>query len=404
MSFVALSVICLVGLAGPLLSYPRGLHLPVVFGELAVGLVLGKSGTGYLAASNSTFAFLADVGFALVMFVAGSHVPLRDPHLRPALRLGAGRAVVVGVVAVGLGLGLSAAFDTGHGALYAVVMASSSAALILPIIDSLRLGGTAVLDLLPQVAIADAACIVALPLVIDTRHVTRAALGAAVVVGAGVLAFFFMREVEKRGIRKRIHKVSEDRQFAVELRVYLTILFALAALAKQMHVSIMLAGFVFGLAASAVGEPRRLAKQMFALTEGFLGPIFFVWLGSSMDLGELASHPKLIGLGLALGFGAVLVHLVAVVVGQDVRLALLAAAQLGVPVAAATLGTQTGRLPGGEPSALILGALITIVLSVVGGALAVRAGMVVPAVGKHKESPTEDTDHRGSSGPSSSSA
>ena len=44
-----------------------------------------------------------------------------------------------------------------------------------------------------------------------------------------------------------------------------------------MHVSIMLAGFSFGLAVAGVGEPRRLARQLFAVTEGFLGPLFFVW-------------------------------------------------------------------------------------------------------------------------------
>ena len=43
-------------------------------------------------------------------------------------------------------------------------MASSSAALILLIIDSLSLDGSPVLQLLPQIAVADTACIVALPL------------------------------------------------------------------------------------------------------------------------------------------------------------------------------------------------------------------------------------------------
>ena len=42
---------------------------------------------------------------------------------------------------------------------------------------------TAVVALLPQVAIADAACIVALPLVIDPARAGRAALGAVAVLG-----------------------------------------------------------------------------------------------------------------------------------------------------------------------------------------------------------------------------
>ncbi len=56
-------------------------------------------------------------------------------------------------------------------------MASSSAALVLPIVDSLSLTGPAIVQVLPQVAIADAACIVALPLAIDPARAGRAALG-----------------------------------------------------------------------------------------------------------------------------------------------------------------------------------------------------------------------------------
>src|ERR1700759_463338 len=112
----------------------------------------------------------------------------------------------------------------------------------------------------------------------------------------------------------------------------------------------MLAGFCFGLVVGAVGEPRRLAKQLFSLTDGFLGPLFFVWLGASLDVRALGQHPKLILLGVALGLGAGLVHALMRVTGQPVPVALLSAAQLGVPVAAATLGAQTGVLRPGERS------------------------------------------------------
>jgi len=123
MSFVALSVICLVGLAGPLLAYPRGLHLPIVFGELVVGIVLGKTGFDYFDSANSTYAFLANVGFALVMFVAGSHVPLRNPAMRPALSIGLKRVAAVTVGAVAVGLLIARLFNNSHGALYAVLLA-----------------------------------------------------------------------------------------------------------------------------------------------------------------------------------------------------------------------------------------------------------------------------------------
>ncbi len=385
MSFLDLAVVCAVALAGPVLAAPRHWRLPVVLGELLAGIVLGATGFGVLDAGGATFTFLGSCGFVLVMFVAGTHVPVRDPRLRTALRTGVLRAALVGLVAVGLGYAVAQLVGTPHAVLYAVLMASSSAAIVLPTVDSLALTGPDLVDLLPQVAIADSLCIVLLPLVIDTDHVVRAGLGALAVVAAGVVLFLLLRHVEAGGLRARVHRVSEERGFAVELRVSLAAVFAMAALAVAVHVSLMLAGFVSGLAVAAVGEPRRVAKQLFAVTEGFFGPLFFVWLGATLQLRDLADHPSMIALGLGLGAGAALAHLAAVVLRQPPAYAMLAAAQLGVPVAAATVGEQLHVLEPGEGAALVLGALVALGVTVAGGALASRRRTPEP----HQAHPTQ---------------
>ena len=56
----------------------------------------------------------------------------------------------------------------------------------------------------------------------------------------------------------------------------------------------------------------------------------------------------------------------------------LACAQLGVPVAAATLGTQSHLLADGEPAALILGALVTIAAASTAATLAARSFAAPP--------------------------
>jgi len=376
--FAMLAVIVLAGLVGPLLAYPQGWHVPEVVGELLVGIILGRTGLGYLDASDTTFSFLAEVGFGLVMFVAGTHVPMRDHSLQGSLGRATARAVLVGAGSAFLGVLLASGFGTGHAALYAVLMASSSAALILPIIESLDLHGEQILQLLSQVAIADAACIVALPLAIDSVHVGRAGLGALAVIATGAALFGVLRFLERKRYRRRLHRMSEERHFALELRISLVILFSLAAVAGRSHVSVMLAGFVFGLAVAAVGEPRRLARQLFAVTEGFFGPLFFVWLGASLDLRALGARPTLILLGLLLGVGALLSHSLARPTGQPLNLSSLAAAQLGVPVAAATLGTSLNVLQPGESAALILGALVTIAAATIAGGSAARRQQVNP--------------------------
>jgi Kef-type K+ transport system membrane component KefB len=376
-----LAVISLAALLGPLLALPRGWHLPVVLGELMAGTVLGPTVIGYLNAGDATFTFLADIGFALIMFVAGAHVPVRDTNLRAGLRIGMLRAGAVGALAVAPAFALARAFGTGHTALYTVLIASSSAALILPMVDSLGLSGRPVLEMLPQVAVADTACIVALPLVIDPGHAVRAGLGALAVIGCAAVLFGVLRRLERGGYHRRLHRLSEKRRFALELRISLTLLFALAALAVRTHVSIMLAGFSFGLVVAAIGEPRRLAKQLFALTEGFLGPLFFLWLGASLNLRELGHHPPFVLLGLLLGAGALVVHAAMRATGQPLRTGALACAQLGVPVAAATLGTQLNLLRPGEAAALMLGAMVTIAASTTAGALSARAPVPDGAAG-----------------------
>jgi Kef-type K+ transport system membrane component KefB len=299
-------------------------------------------------------------------------VPVRDHTLRAQIPKALLRVVAIGAVAAVLAVVLAAVFGTGHAAVYAVLMASSSAALALPVIDSLRLTGPPVLSLTTQIAIADATSIVLLPLVINPGQAPRAALGALAIAGCAAVFFVALRIGSKRGWRRRLHHYSRKRRLALELRINLIILFGLCALAITAHVSIMLAGFALGLVVSAIGEPRRLARQLFGITEGFFGPLFFVWLGASLEVRELGEHPELILLGLGLGVGALLAHGVGRFFGQPLGLAVLSAAQLGVPVAAATLGTEQHLLAPGEPSALMLGALITVASTSIAGAVAAR--------------------------------
>jgi Kef-type K+ transport system membrane component KefB len=154
--------------------------------------------------------------------------------------------------------------------------------------------------------------------------------------------------------------------------VSLLVLFVLAAIAVRAKVSIMLAGFALGLAVARVGEPRRLAKQLFGLTEGLFAPLFFVWVGATIDVRALGAHPKYLLLGFALALAAIVAHAAMRVTGQPVLLGMVAAAQLGVPIAAVTLGTQRHLLHPGEAAALLLAALLTVAGTTVAAALAAR--------------------------------
>src|SRR5689334_24351382 len=120
--FHSLALLAVIGMAGPLLASFRGFSVPVIIGELVAGLVVGRTGFGLVDNTDATFTLLANIGFALVMFVVGTHVPVRDRTLRSQIPKALLRAVAVGVVAALLGLVLAQVFGTGHAAVYAVLM------------------------------------------------------------------------------------------------------------------------------------------------------------------------------------------------------------------------------------------------------------------------------------------
>ena len=372
MSLAVLALVLAVGLAGPLLAARRRPAVPVAVGEILAGVVVGRTGFGWVDPSEPVLVFLAQAGFALIMLVAGSHVPVRSAQLRPALGRGLGLAAFTGALAVPAGLGVAALAGTGHGWMYAVLLASSSAALVLPVVQDAGLSSPPALAMIVHVAVADTAAIVLLPLAEQPSRAGHAALGVLAVAGASLTVFLIVREFRARGWQRRLHRLSRRRNLGLELREQLIIVFGLAGLAEAVGVSVMLAGFAAGLILAAQGEPRRLARQLFAVADGFLGPVFFVWLGASLQLDDLIKHPRLIGLAAGLALATVAVHGAARLLGQPLPLAVLAGAQLGVPVAAVTIGDRAGLLKPGEGAAILAAATAGLVVTSWAAAVAER--------------------------------
>ena len=379
MNLSVLALLAAAGLAGPMGAWSHRARIPVVVGEIVAGVVLGQTGFGVIHSSGTVVTFLAQGGFALVMLTAGSHVPLHDPALRRAAPKGLLAAAAVGVAAVPLGYAVAALAGTGHGLLYAVVMASSSAALVLPVIDEAKLTGDRALLLMGQVAVADTACIVVLPLAEEPSRAAHAAVGALWVVLAAVGFGVLIYAGRRSGLFDKLRRRSVASNFGLELRINLIVVFSLAGLAQHVGVSVMLAGFAAGLLLSAQGEPRRLASQLFAVSDGFLAPLFFVWLGAGLDLSTLGRHPKFLLVGAALGAGAVIAHaVVGRLTGQPWALGALAAAELGLPISAVTIGEKSHLLAAGEGGALLIGMLVTLATVAVAAGVATRGRPTSP--------------------------
>ena len=76
-SIELLGALIVAGLAGPLLRLPKRWGVPVAVGELLVGTIFGDSGFRKIPFQDPTLKLFATVGFALLMFSAGSHINYR---------------------------------------------------------------------------------------------------------------------------------------------------------------------------------------------------------------------------------------------------------------------------------------------------------------------------------------
>jgi Kef-type K+ transport system membrane component KefB len=185
--------------------------VPVVVGEIVAGAILGRSGVDVIDADNATVSFLAEAGFAMLMLTVGMHVPLRDRRLRRALRSGALAAALVAITAPLGGLVVAELTGTGHVAVYAVLLASGSAAVVLPTLQERRLDGPEALVVIAQVTVADVAAILAVPLVLQPSRAGNAAVGGLLIAGCALIVFFVARSLRPRPWVHRLRKRSKRR-------------------------------------------------------------------------------------------------------------------------------------------------------------------------------------------------
>ena len=369
MTFGVLALIVLAGLAGPLLALGRRPLAPVVVGEIFAGVVIGTSGFRWLDPSQPTVSFLAQIGFAMLMFAVGMSVPVRDPRLLAGLRRGGLAAAIAALLAVPFGFLASLATDTHHPAVYALLLASGSAAILLPALEERGLmEDRRALTVMAQVAIADVAAIVLVPLVLRPGHALRAGLGG-IGVAACILLFYAVAHLLLAGRPwvRRVRRWSKERHWALDLRLSLLVLFGLAWVAQSLGTSVLIAGFGVGLMVAAVGGPKRLTRQVVGVAQGFMIPIFFVVLGASLDVRTLVTHPILIALAALLVACNVALHvLAALLTRQPVGAGLAATAQLGVPAAVVALGLHEHVLTSGVASAIVAAALASLPLTAAG--------------------------------------
>ena len=307
--FAQLTILVLAGLAGPLLAFGRRGLIPVVIGELFAGFVLGHTGFGVVNSATQPLPVLSAIGFAMLMFSAGTHVDIGSPAIRQGFARGLLALAVVAVTAVPIGLLLDHALGVGHPALIAVIVTGSSAAIAFPIIEERKLAGPNVAFLIAWVALADSVTVVIMPLTIARSGNPLEAIGGdAAIIAVGVMALLAASRARREGFVHQMRDESLQRGWAWQVRISLVLLLGLSAIAQETGASTLVAGFLAGMILVRLHESDRLALQFSGVANGFFVPLFFVLLGAELNLRALFTSPSRILLAIGLAVAAVITH------------------------------------------------------------------------------------------------
>lgn len=371
--FTSLTLLVAAGLLGPLLAAGRRPLFPVLLGELVAGAVLGRSGFGVLDPAGQPFPVFLTLGFAMLMLGAGYEVDVSSTQLRRGMSRGVVAVLLTLVAAAPVGLFVSRLFNFGRPQLLGVLLAGSSAAVVYPIIEERKFSAPTVPILLAWIALADGITAILMPLSLTGLGATPVALAgdALIVLVAAVIIVVGGRLVGRPGLAEAIRE-SRQRRWALQLRLSVLLLFAMAAIADRSGGSLLVAGFAAGIVLRRFRPPERLALQLSGLADGFFVPAFFVLVGATLNLRELLRDPTAISLAIAMAIGAVTVHLVASFLAMSSRrlaTGLLASAQLGLPAAAAALGLTSHLLSPALGTALVAGGCLSLVPATLGSIL-----------------------------------
>ena len=379
--FISLTLLVLAGLLGPLLAAGRRPLAPVLVGELVAGAILGRTGLHVLVPTAQPFPAFSALGFAMLMLDAGREVDLGSKQLRGGAAR-AGLALLITLAAsLPIGLAIGGLFPTGHSLLLVVLLAGSSAAVAFPTIRERGLTGPAIAMVITWITLADAVTAVLMPLTLAAAGgIPLALVGDFLIIVVAAGSIVVAHRLFRTSLADEVKRESKHRHWALQLRLSVLLLLALASIAEGTGGSLLVAGFAAGIVLRRFDEPNRLAQQEAGLASGFFVPAFFVLLGANLDLSALVHSASAIGLALAMAIGATSLHVAAsLVAGKETRLpaGLLASAQLGLPAAAAALGLAGGMLMPAVAAALVAGGVLTLIPASAGALLLARKSVVV---------------------------
>jgi Kef-type K+ transport system membrane component KefB len=348
----------------------RGLFLPVVVIELVLGVLVGPQLLD-LAHVNSFTEFFADLGLGMLFFFAGYEIDIARIRGDP-LRLGVLGWLLSLAIAYALG-GILAALGVVVSLVYVgSALATTAIGTLIPVLsDTGELRTNFGRYLLAAGAVGEFGPILLLTLVLSTQK----ALHSALILIAFVLLAVAVAVLAVRSASHTIPLLERTIESSSQLAVrwIVVLVFALALIANDLGLDLLLGGFAAGLITRQVLQKREVPmfdSKLTAVAFGFFIPFFFVVSGMRLDIDALfASTSGVVKLVIFFvlflvvrGTPAILLYRGVLPLREDRQaLALFTATQLPLVVAITTVAVDGGHMESSTAAALVCaGALSTL--------------------------------------------
>ena len=367
-----LVIVATAAIAGTLsaVAGSRGLFLPVVVVELALGVLIGPQLLD-LAGVNSFTEFFSDLGLGMLFFFAGYEIDIQRIRGEP-LKLGLAGWALSLVIAYSLG-GILAALGIVVSLVYVgSALATTAIGTLIPVLsDTGELKTDFGRYLLAAGAVGEFGPILLLTLVLSTQG----ALHNAIILVAFVALSVGVAVLAVRSSDRTIPMLERTLEGSSQLGVrwIVVLVFALALLASDLGLDLLLGGFAAGLITRQTLRAREVPlfdSKLTAVAFGFFIPFFFVVSGMRLDVDALfASVGSVAKMGIFFvlflvvrGVPAMLLYRRVLPLREDrAALALFTATQLPLVVAITTVAVDGGHMRSSTAAALVgAGALSTL--------------------------------------------
>jgi Kef-type K+ transport system membrane component KefB len=372
-SFNGVLVIGLVAVAVPVISglWPK-LPVPGAVLEVIAGILVGPSVLGWVHI-DAAVQVLSDLGLGMLLFLAGLEIDVQ--RLRGPLGRVAGAAFAVSAV-LGLlcALGLDLAGLASQPLFLTIVLISTSAGLLLPLLkdageESTRFGQL----VMTAAALAEVVPILLLSLLFSATAKTSAqriaSLGIFLLLLVSVgLALGRVRRLT--GLERLLDRLS-DQSGQLRVRAALTLALGFGVLAYRFGFASILGAFAAGLLVRMIDITGHAPHPQFetklqGIGFGFLIPIFFISTGVGFDLPALLAHPAalaevplfLLALLVVRGLPALLYT--RLIGHRRARVAgLMQATTLTFVIVASQVGLATGKISPATSASLLTAGLLS---------------------------------------------